>query len=82
MHEMSNNFLMMKNPNMKSTENLWVKNPNSLDKIQHYGKTASKSKYIRRCKGIEGMGRGMSCQIYLPHPNLHESIDGLTDTCK
>ena len=41
MHEMSNNFLMMKNS--IQTENLRVKNPNSLDKIQHYGNTAYKA---------------------------------------
>ena len=29
MHEMSNNFLMMKNPNKIQIENLRVKNPNS-----------------------------------------------------
>ena len=37
MHEMLNNFLMMKNPNIIDkiqTENLRGKNPNSLDKIQ------------------------------------------------
>ena len=33
---------MMKNPKFIDkiqTENIWVKNPNSLDKIQHYGNT-------------------------------------------
>ena len=43
MHEMSNNFLIMKNQTFIDkiqTENVTVKNPNSLDKIQHYGNTA------------------------------------------
>ena len=47
MHEMPNNFLMMKKKqsfvDKMQTVNLRVKNPNSLDKIQHYGNTAMAS---------------------------------------
>ena len=53
MHEMSNNFLMMSEQfsndvqtfiDKIQAENLRVKNPNSLDKIQHYGNTVIANK--------------------------------------
>ena len=49
MHEMSNNFQMMKNPNIYDkiqTENLRDKIPNSLDKIQHYGNTVCSAVFV------------------------------------